>query len=178
MATLPEWLRDWRTIAEQVQAGHYEPITAEREGTAYEIMRISAFDQEIDGDRRAVRTGARTFDGKTALYTHLTRDTGVVRFITMRGNPTYVLEPGSDAFEWAADIEGVSVREMALAVREGALGREVARLIRRGQRRSSDILAAQVSALKQRAEDAEDEALMLRAELKARERDLARADRD
>lgn len=178
MATLPEWLRDWRGIAERVTAGHYEAITVEREGTTYEIMRISAFDQEIDGDRRAVRTGARTFDDKTALYTHLTRDTGVVRFITMRGNPTYVLEPGSDAFEWAADVEGVSVREMALAVREGALGREVARLVRRGERRSRDILAAQVAALKQRAEDAEDEALMLRAELKARERDLARADRD
>ena len=178
MATLPEWLRDWRGIAEGVLAGHYEPITAEREGTVYEIMRISAFDAEIDGERRAVRTGARAFDGKTALYTHLTRDTGVVRFITMRGSPTYVLEPGSDAFEWAADIEGVSMREMALAVREGALGREVARLVKRGERRSREVLAAQVAALKQRAEDAEDEALMLRAEFKARERDLTRADRD
>jgi hypothetical protein len=58
------------------------------------------------------------------------------------------------------------------------LGREVARLVRRGHRRAQDILAAQVAALHQRAEDAENEALMLRAELKARERDLARADRD
>lgn len=178
MVALTEWLRDWRNIADEVSAGRYESIEVEREGTTYEILRISAFDREIDGGRRAVRTGARTFDDKTALYTHLTRDTGIVRFITMRGNPAYVLEPGSHAVEWAADVEGISVAEMALVVREGALGRQVARLVRRGERQSRDILAAEVAALRQRAEDAEDEAVILRAELRARERDLSRLGQD
>lgn len=177
MVAQAEWLRDWRGIAEGVAAGRYEAITADLAGTTYEILRVSAFDSSIDGDRRAVRTGARAFDDKTALYTHLTRDTGVVRFITMRGSPTYVLEPGSDAVEWAAAVEGVSVREMAQAVREGALGREVARLVRRGERHARDILTAQVDALEQRALDAEGEAELLRAELRARRRALDRSDR-
>jgi hypothetical protein len=178
VATLSGWLRDWRNIAENVPVGNYEEITVELDGTTYEIMRISAFDQEIDGDRRAVRTGARIFDDKTALYTHLTRDTGVVRFITMRGSPTYVLEPGADVIEWAAAVEGISVREMAAAVREGALGKKVARLVKRGQRHAREVLVAQVTGLQQRAEDAEHEVAMLRLELRARERDLAVADRD
>jgi len=178
MVTLSDWLRNWRQIAENVSDGRYESITAERDGRSYEVLRISSFDTEIDGDRRAIRTGARDFDDKTALFTHLTRDTGVVRFISMRGRPRYVLEPGSECIEWAAEVEGVSERELALAVREGALGREVARLVRRGERQARAIMAAQVEALRQQVGDAEAEAELLRVELRARERDLARSQRD
>jgi hypothetical protein len=85
-----------------------------------------------------------------------------------------VLEPGADSLDWVADTEGVSVGELAQAVREGALGRRVARLVQRRERRSREALEAQVQALRERAEDAEAEAALRRAELHARQRDLAR----
>ncbi|MER8817197.1 hypothetical protein NKJ36_25040 [Mesorhizobium sp. M0142] len=121
-----------------------------------------------------VRTSAREFDDKVALFSHLTRDIGLVRVITIRGRPRFVLEPGADVLDWAADVEGVSVRELAQAVREGSLGRRVARLVQRHERRSRQVVEAQVQALRERAEDAEAEAALLRAELSVRERDLAR----
>ena len=173
MPTLQAWLRDWRRIADSAAPGRYESITTERDGRQYEILRISSYDAEIDGERRAVRTGARTFDDKTALYTHLTRDTGVIRLITMRGQPRYVLEPGSEAVEWAADVEGVSVRELAHAVREGGLGREVARIVRHGVRASREMAAAQATALRRRAASADAEVRLLRAQLATLEADDA-----
>lgn len=175
MVSLAHWIQDWRRIAADVPEGHYQPITVERGDRTYEILRVSAFDLELDGERRVVRTGAREFDDKVALYSHLTRDIGLIRVIAMRGRPQYVLEPGADVLNWAADVEGVSLRELAQAVREGALGRHVARLVQRRERRSREFVEAQVQALRERAEDAEAEAALLWSELRARERDLARS---
>jgi hypothetical protein len=118
------------------------------------------------------REGA--IDDKVALFTNRTRDLGIVRVIAVHGRPRYVLEPGADAVDWAADIEGVSPGELAQSIREGALGRRVARLAMRQERRSREVLEAKVQALRERVQDAEAEAAMLQAELRARERDLAR----
>ena len=143
------------------------------DGRDYEVLHISIFDPEIDGERRVVRTPVRVFDDKLALFTRRTRDIGLVRVIAVRGRPRYVLEPGADALDWAADVEGVSVRVLTQSAREGALGRQVARLVRHRERQSREIVEAQVRALRERAEDAEAEAALLRAELRVRERDLA-----
>ncbi|MER9638362.1 hypothetical protein [Mesorhizobium sp. M0228] len=140
MPSLASWIQNWREVAEEVPAGDYAPINVERDGVSYEILRISNFDPQIDGERRCVRTGAREFDDRVALFTHLTRDIGLVRVISLRGRPRWVLEPGADSLEWVADVEGVSVRELTLAAREGALGRHVARLLRRRERRSREVL--------------------------------------
>lgn len=174
MVSLVRWIQDWRRVAEAIPEGHYEPITVEREGRDYDILHVSVFDPIIDGERRVVRTGAREFDDKVALFSHLTRDIGLVRVIAVRGRPRFVLEPGADVLDWTADVEGVSVGELAQAVREGALGRRVARLVLVRERRSREVLQAQVQALRERSEDAEAEVALLRAELRARERDLAR----
>jgi hypothetical protein len=174
MVALSRWIDDWRRVAAAVPDGHYEPITVERDGRRYEILQVSYYDPEVDGERRVIRTGAREFDDKVALFTHLTRDIGVVRVISVRGRPRWVLEPGADSLDWVADTEGVSIGELAQAVREGALGRRVARLVQRRERRSRETLEAQVQALRERAEDAEAEAALRRAELGARQRDLAR----
>ncbi|ESY96673.1 hypothetical protein [Mesorhizobium sp. LNHC229A00] len=178
MPSLASWIQSWREVAEEVPAGRYVPINVERDGVSYEILRISNFDPQIDGERRFVRTGAREFDDRVALFTHLTRDIGLVRVISLRGRPRWVLEPGADSLEWLADVEGVSVRELSLAAREGALGRRVAGLVRRRERRSREVLEAQVQALRERAEDAEAEAALQRAELQTKERDLSRYDKD
>jgi hypothetical protein len=143
-------------------------------GQNYEVLQISSFDPEVDGQRRVVRTPVRAFDNKVALFTRRTRDLGFVRAITVRGRPCYILEPGADAVDWAADVEEVSVGELIQSTREGALGRRVARLARQRERQSRQIMEAQVQALRERAEDAEAEATLLRAELVKRERELAR----
>jgi len=174
VVSLSDWIRDWRRIADLVPEGICEPVTVRRGDREYEILLVSVYDPEVDGSRRMVRTGAREFDDKVALFTHLTRDTGAVRVISMRGRPRFVLEPGGDVVDWAADVEGVSVHELTQAVREGALGSRVARLAVHQERRSRGRLEAEVQALRERAEDAEAEALLLRGELRARERDLSR----
>jgi hypothetical protein len=174
MATWTEWLREWRQIAETLREGYYEQITMHHREKDYDVLRVSLYDADLDGERRVVRTPIREFDDKVALFTRRTRDIGLVRVIAVRGRPRYVLEPGADALEWAADIEGVSLRELTQSVREGALGRRVARLANRQERRSREIVEAQVQALRERVEDVEAEAAMLKAELHARERDLNR----
>jgi hypothetical protein len=174
MATWQEWLRAWRQIADSVPEGRYKEITMQHDDRDYDVLRISLYDPEVDGERRTVRTAVRDFDDKVALLSHRTRDLGIVRVIAVHGRPRYVLEPGADAVEWAADIEGVSQGELAQSIREGALGRRVARLATRQERRSREVLEAKVQALRERVLDAEAEASMLQAELRARERDLAR----
>jgi hypothetical protein len=174
MVSLSLWIQNWRRVAEAVPVGRYEPITAERGDRQYEILQVSGFDLEIDGERRVIRTGAREFDDKVALFTHLTRDIGSVRVITVRGRSRWVLEPGADSLDWVADTERVSIRELAQAVREGTLGRRVARLVQQRERRSREVLQAQVRVLREKAEDAEAEAKHLRVELHDRERALAR----
>lgn len=174
MVLLTEWLRSWRQIAAEIPADRYVSITTDRGDRSYEVLLVSVYDADVDGDRRFIRTGAREFDDKVALFTHLTRDTGAVRIISMRGQPRYVLEPGADTLDWLADVEGVSSAELTQAVREGDLGRKVARLASRGLRRSKARLEAEVQSLREQVEDAEIEADTLRNELKARERDLAR----
>jgi len=176
MATWNEWLRAWRQIADSVPEGEYTEITMRHGGRDYDVLRISLYDPVVDGERRTVRTAVRDFDDKVALFTHRTRDLGIVRVIAVHGRPRYVLEPGADAVEWAADVEGVSQGELARSIREGALGRRVARLATRQERRSRAVLEAKVQALRERLQDSEAEEAMLRADLRAHERDLARYD--
>lgn len=174
MATLSQWIGNWRAIANAVPDGQFEPISVEIDGRAYEILKISSFDQDIDGGRGVVRTAARDFDDKVALFTHLTRDMGIVRIISVRGRPRWVLEPGADSFGWVAITEGVSVVELDRAIREGVLGRRVARFARQKERWSRRLVEAQVRALRESLEDAEAEVGILQVELRSRERDLAR----
>jgi hypothetical protein len=175
VASWTDWLRNWRRIADAVPNNHYDAINVEIDGTQYEVLRISNYDADIDGDRRVITTGSRDFDDRVALFSRRTRDIGFVRVIEVRGRPRYVLEPGADALDWAAVVEGTTVRQLALSVQEGALGRRVGRLVTRRQRHAVDMLRAKIQALRERLEDAELQALSLRAELNARESDLRRS---
>lgn len=178
MTTFRDWLADWRSIADAVPAGVYEPITITIDGREFEILRISAYDREIDGERRVVTTPVRQFDDKVALFTRRTRDLGLVRVIAVRGRPTYVLEPGGDALDWAAEVEGISSRTLLESVREGAIGRRVARLANRRERRSREVAEAQVQALQERLEDTRAEVGSLELMLRAQERILSRLPMD
>lgn len=177
MVAWADWLRNWRNIADGVPDGYYEAITSTIDDRDYDVLHISGYDVEVDGDRRVVRTSARDFDDKVALFTRRTRDIGLIRLICVRGSPRFVLEPGADVLDWAAAVEGVSVRDLAQSVRDGTLGRRVARLVRNAERRSRERADAELQALRERVEDLEAEAETLTAELRRRERDLARRDR-
>lgn len=174
MVAWAAWLRGWRGIADDVPDGEFEDIVITLDEEEYEVLRISRYDQDIDGDRRVVRTTSRDFDDQVALFTRRTRDLGLVRVITVRGRPRYVLEPGAGALDWAAAVEGVTMRELVESVREGALGRRVSRLVRQRARRGRNLAQARIQALRERLEDAEAETEQLRLELHTMERHLIR----
>lgn len=174
MPSWTEWLQGWRGIADGVAEGHYETITVTMAGRDYDVLHVSAYDADIDSERRAIRTSAREFDDRVALYSRRTRDVGLVRLICVRGQPRYVLEPGADAVDWAAELEGVSVRDLTLSARDGALGRRVARLVRHSERRSRERNEAEMQALRERVEDLANEGESLKAELKRRETEFER----
>ncbi|AHF88272.1 hypothetical protein RLEG3_04020 (plasmid) [Rhizobium leguminosarum bv. trifolii WSM1689] len=170
MVAWTEWLRGWRVIADGVPEGEFEDIVMTSEGTDHVVLRISQYDQDIDGDRRVVRTTSRAFDDQVALFTRRTRDLGFVRVITVRGRPRYVLEPGAGALEWAATVEGVTMRELVESVREGKLGRRVSRLFRQRERQTT----ARIQALREQLEDAEDEVERLRLDIRTMDRNIQR----
>lgn len=174
MVAWTEWLRGWRAIADGVPDGEFEDIVMTSDETEYAVLRISQYDQHVDGDRRVVRTTSRDFDDQVALFTRRTRDLGLVRVITVRGRPRYVLEPGGGALDWAAAVEGVTMRELVESIREGELGRRVSRIFRQRARRNRDLAQAKIQALRERLEDADAEAELLRLELRTMERDIAR----
>lgn len=170
MVTWAEWLRGWRGIADSVPEGEFEDIVMTSNEIDYVVLRVSQYDQDIDGDRRVVRTTSRDFDDQVALFTRRTRDVGFVRVITVRGRPRYVLEPGAGALEWAAAVEGVTMRELVESVREGKLGRRVSRSFRQRERQA----AARVQALREQLEDAEEEVDRLRLDIRTMDRDIRR----
>ena len=170
MVSLREWVNDWRATADDISDGEQRGITMRHDGQDYEVLTVRAYEAEIDEGRKLARTVSRAFDNQVALYSRRTRDTGLARVITKRGEPSIVLEQGPEALKWAAAIEGMSVPVLIAATRDGALGRGVAKS-RRG-RRSRDELEEIAEALSARKFDAEQEATDLQSELKAVEYEI------
>ena len=115
MVTISEWLRDWRTIVGGLEDGSYQPIMASHRnhaGRRFEVLRVSKFDREIDGSKSAIQTSSSAFEDSTALLCHLTRDAGIVRVVTTKGRPWFILEPGEEVLDWAAAVEDVSQKEL------------------------------------------------------------------
>lgn len=129
--------RAWRNLAEQhtdktgeeyVVIGH-----AREEGDdSFELLRLSRYSEKFDVDKMALRTSIRAFDETPVEMSRRTRDLGIVRFITNKGKPIFVLEPGADVLEWMAFREGVAESELLNIARRGELGR----LVRRKDRRA------------------------------------------
>ena len=165
MVTLRAWIDDWKKVTEGVKDGVYEPINASVGEDTFEILRVSKFDQEIDGPRKTVETPARIFDDKVALFTHRTRDSGIVRIITKKGRKCFVLEQGTEVIEWAAAVEGVSTAELRGTAGESALWRSIALQVRLQKARRA-VLVAQVEQLKQRTMETEQEVQNLQLRLR------------
>jgi hypothetical protein len=173
MVTVANWLTNWRRIADGLEDGVYEPITAHHGGVNYEVLRLSKFDEEIDGLKNVVQTTSSAFEDKTALLSHLTRDTGLIRVVTKKGRAWFVLEPGEEVLEWIAAVEGVSLAKLLSSSRAGVLWRRMAKAVKLEKRRRR-LSEAQGQELKKQIIEAENEAIRLRLELSDVEGELAR----
>ncbi|NNM73877.1 hypothetical protein [Enterovirga aerilata] len=173
MSTVRAWIDDWQAVLAGVEEGAYTFLTATHDDRDYRILMVSAFDRDIDGDKRAVTTPAKIFDRKVAYFTHRVRDTTIPRVITVRGEPKWVLEPGPECQDYAAAVEGISLRDLEGAVRRSTLGRTVARRLRRGEKRRRAILEIEKESLEERLRDAHEEIASLSGHLRHVERELA-----
>ena len=164
---------DWREVAESVPVDRYGNIVASAGGEDFKILRISHYDEDVDGGRKMVNTASRDFDDSQAYFSHITRDAHVARAITLRGKRKFVLEPGSQVIPFKAAREGVSVKTFVAAAYEGALGRRIAELAIREEKDARLLADARVRVLEARLKDVEEEAAMLQFELRAARRELA-----
>src|SRR5258708_7296595 len=102
-----QWLKDWRSIADESTATKYVAVVRKEGDSEFEVLRVSKFNAEYDEDTAHVVTTIRRFNDKTAILSRSTRDLGIVRIITNGGRPAFVIEPGADVIEWHAITEGV-----------------------------------------------------------------------
>ena len=82
MATLSQWLRDWRSIADGLAEPGREPITMTHDGRTYEVLIVATYEPGMEDGYVVAKTPSRDFDGKVALYSWRNRDTGLMRIIT------------------------------------------------------------------------------------------------
>ena len=170
---MSEWLKSWRTIVGQLEPATYEPITVTFEGTKYEVLRVSLFDEEIDGTKKVVQTPSSIFEDKTALYCHLTRDTGVMRVVTTKGRFWFIVEPGSEVFDWLAAVEHVGQSALRQALRAGVLWRGIAKRAHK-EKRILRLIEAEVEELNHQLAEAQHELDELKLELSRAQRELSR----
>lgn len=138
MYTWLTWLKNWRTIADESDPMSYIPIEITQDGKEYEVLRVSKFSTTSDADKPCVKTSIREFNEKTALHSRATRDLGVVRVITNKLKPMFLIEPGADTIEWMAMTQGVPVNDLVKVMRAGDLGRRVRRLDRKALKNSRE----------------------------------------
>ena len=174
MTTMVEWLRDWRKITGQLKDGKYVSINQIEGNDKYEVLRVSTFDTEIDGGKTYVSMPISTFEDQVAMYSRRTRETGLIRVVTAKGAPRFIVEPGGNALEWMAAVEGVKLESLVLAMRNGSLWRSIARRVTENDKRAKQLVEAQIAELKERLQDAEFEASRLRMELRSAEKELGR----
>lgn len=174
------WLKRWRTIADESSPTEYVPIMMTSDSTSYEVLRVSRFHQAYDGNTPHVETPIREFNDKTALHSRATRDLGIVRVITNNRKPAFVIEPGADVLEWWASKQEVSVKNLLDVMRAGDLGRRVRLQDRKAAKASRAQLLAVRQALGEELAEvrSQEKKLVARlAEVEA-ERDSAQKDRD
>lgn len=166
--------RAWRKLAEEHTdklGEEYVVIGHERddEDEPFELLRLSRYSAKFDGDKLALHTSIRAFDSMPVEMSRRTRDLGVARFITDKGKPIFVLEPGADVLKWMAIRERVAERELINIARRGEVGRAVRRKDRRALKASRQESEATISAYKERIHE-------LKSELAQTKVDLDRAE--
>ena len=169
-----DFTTSWRDVIDSTPTDRYGHVVAGVGGVDFNILTVSHFDDDVDGDRTLIETASRDFDDGSAYFTHITRDALVGRVITHRGRPRYVIEPGPDALDYIATREGVSVKRLIRAAREGELGRRLAAVAIREEKHKRVMAEATTITLNGRIKDLEDEIGLLVTERNHLQRELAR----
>jgi len=162
--------RAWSALAKKYtdKSGEtYTVIGRERddEGEPFELLRLSRYSPKLDAGKLAIRTSTRDFDEMPVEMSRRTRDLGVTRFITNKGKPLFVLEPGADVLEWMAIREGVSESELINITRRGEVGRAVRRKDRRALKASQQETEATIRAHKENIDKLESDLAQTRVDL-------------
>lgn len=152
MITWKNWLAGWRNIAEKSTLTEYQPIVWDESG--YEVLRVSRYDNNFDGDKSHIKHTISEFNDHIVWFSRATRDLGIVRVITNRGEPTFVIEPGGEVIEWRAEKEGVSVTTLMRVMRAGDFGRRVRRRDRMALKNSHAEWDAKKAELEQELQNA------------------------
>lgn len=175
-----KWLKNWRTIADTSSPTTYIPIVTTVDGTVFEVLRVSKFQQDHDGNKAHIETTIREFNDKTALHSKATRDLGIVLVISNNRKPTFVIEPGADVLEWRASTHGVSAKKLLEVMREGEIGRRVRRKDRNALKNSREQQAAAIEELNDELAETRAHEKKLLAQLAEIELELdsAKKDRD
>lgn len=163
--TWQNWLQQWRTIADNSESDTYLPIMITVDTVHYELLRISKFNREYDEEKPHILTSIRDFNDKTAILSRATRDLGIVRVITKKHTPTFIIEPGADVLKWISKNEGVSAGKLVKIMRSGDIGR---RIRRRDRKTAKDLHEKNLSAeqkLKAKLEQQEEIVTALNFEL-------------
>ena len=133
-----EWLKDWQAIADASNATTDVPIVIAVDGIDYEVLSVSRFHSGYDERTPHIETSIREFNDKTPLLSKATRDLGIVRVITRRRQPMFMVEPGADVLQWRSATEGVTVGKLVKVMRAGNLGRRIRRRDRRAAKDSQE----------------------------------------
>ncbi len=162
--------RAWRKLAEEHTdklGEEYVVIGHERddEDEPFELLRLSRYSAKFDADKLALHTSIRAFDSMPVEMSRRTRDLGVARFITDKGKPIFVLEPGADVLKWMAIRERVAERELINIARRGEVGRAVRRKDRRALKASQQETGATVSAYEERIRELKSELAQTKVDL-------------
>lgn len=124
--------RAWRKLAEEHtdELGQKYVVIGQKsddENEPYELLQLSRYSAKYDSNKSVIHTPIREFDAKPVEMSRRTRDLGVARFITDKGKPIFVLEPGADVLKWTAIREGITEMELVNIARRGEVGRAVRR---------------------------------------------------
>jgi hypothetical protein len=151
-----DWIRPraWRNLAEEHTdelGEEYVVIGQMRDDDdePFELLKLSRYSARFDADKLALHTSIRVFDNMPVEMSRRTRDLGIVRFITKKGTPIFVLEPGADVLRWMAIREGIPERELVNIARRGEVGRAVRRKDRRALKSSRQEAEATIRAYKE-----------------------------
>ena len=171
---IEKFVANWQEVAKSVPVGCYEPLTANFSGKDFEVARFSRYQEDTDSWSPCLQTRAHDFDMRVGTFMRSTVMLGLPRVITVRGVPSFFIEPGATAREWLAQVEGVSFEQILRVQLEGTIGQHFAKMITRPERKMNERLNGMIRALKATIADIEADKAVMTARIEELQRTLAR----
>ncbi len=171
--TIRDFSKLWKTKIERLRGDQYLKIYGQVGSQFFEVLEFAKFDEKIDGDKSLIKVSLTDFTEAPASYARRVLLGSAGRVVTWRGDPLYVLEQGRDALSFIASREGISVRFLLQACRQGELGRQIAQKIKKRERSERKSLEIAIAAREERIADLNSEIAALTLERNHLARELA-----